>query len=83
MVGTDHFVEVFVDTPLEVCEARDSKGMYGKARRGEIKGFTGIDDPYEEPAAPEVTLSTTDCPPEENARKIIRYLAEKRFLLED
>ncbi len=81
MVGTDHFAEVFVDTPLEVCEARDSKGMYGKARRGEIKGFTGIDDPYEEPAAPEVTLSTTDCPPEENARKIIRYLAEKGFLL--
>jgi len=81
MVGTDHFVEVFVDTPLEVCEARDSKGMYAKARRGEITGFTGIDDPYEEPPAPEVTLSTTDCPPEENARKIIRYLAEKGFLL--
>jgi sulfate adenylyltransferase len=49
MVGKDHFIEVFVDTPLEVCEQRDTKGMYAKARRGEIKGFTGIDDPYEEP----------------------------------
>ncbi len=81
MVGKDHFVEVFVDTPLEVCEERDTKGMYARARRGEIKGFTGIDDPYEEPTAPEVTLSTTDCLLEENARKIIGYLAEKGFLL--
>ena len=80
MVGTDHFVEVFVDTPLEVCEARDSKGMYGKARRGEIKGFTGIDDPYEEPIAPEITLTTIDCLPEDNARKIIMHLVEKGFL---
>jgi sulfate adenylyltransferase len=54
--------------------------MYAKARRGEIKDFTGIDDPYEEPIAPEVTLTTTDCPPEENARKIMRYLIEKAFL---
>src|SRR5262249_39020069 len=53
MVGTDHFVEVFVDTPLEVCEARDTKGLYAKARRGEIKNFTGIDDPYEPPETPE------------------------------
>ena len=58
MVGADHFVEVFVDTPLEVCERRDSKGMYAKARRGEIKGFTGIDDPYEAPEHPEITLDT-------------------------
>ncbi len=82
MVGKDHFVEVFVDTPLEVCEARDSKGMYAKARRGEIKGFTGIDDPYEAPIAPEVTLTTTDLSPEDNARKIITYLLEKGFVLE-
>jgi len=80
MVGKDHFVEVFVDTPLEVCEQRDTKGMYAKARRGEIKDFTGIDDPYEEPIAPEVTLTTTLCPPEENARKIMRYLIAKGFL---
>jgi len=83
MVGKDHFVEVFVDTPLEVCEQRDTKGMYAKARRGEIKDYTGIDDPYEEPIAPEVTLTTTDCPPEENALKIMRYLIEEGFLRND
>ncbi len=83
MVGKDHFVEVFVDTPLEVCEQRDTKGMYAKARRGEIKGFTGIDDPYEEPIAPEVTLTTTDCSAEDNAREIIKYLVEKGFLLDE
>ena len=59
MVGANHFVEIFVDTPLEVCEQRDIKGMYSKARRGELKGFTGIDDPYEEPLNPEIgELST-------------------------
>jgi len=47
MVGRDRFIEVFVDTPLEVCEQRDAKGIYAQARRGEIKNFTGIDDPYE------------------------------------
>jgi sulfate adenylyltransferase len=83
MVGKDRFVEVFVDTPLEVCEHRDTKGMYSKARRGEIKDFTGIDDPYEEPIAAEVTLTTTDCPPEENARRIMRYLVEKGFVRSD
>ena len=83
MVGKDRFVEVFVDTPLEVCEQRDAKGMYSKARRREITDFTGIDDPYEEPIAAEVTLTTTDCPPEENARKIMRYLVEKGFVRSD
>jgi len=48
MVGKDRYIEVFVDTPLEVCEQRDENGLYAKARRGEIKGFTGIDDPYED-----------------------------------
>ena len=56
MVGVDHFIEVFVDTPLSVCEDRDVKGMYAKARRGEIKNFTGIDDPYEPPENPEIIL---------------------------
>jgi sulfate adenylyltransferase len=82
MVGTDHLVEVFVNTPLEVCEKRDTKGMYAKARRGELRGFTGIDDPYEEPLAAEITLETTHCDPEDNARKIIQYLVEKGFLLD-
>jgi len=80
MIGSDQFIEVFVNTPLEVCEQRDVKGLYAKARRGEIRGFTGIDDPYEPPVNPELTLSTIDVTPEENARKIIRYLEEKGFL---
>ena len=83
MVGSDHFIEVWVNTPLEVCEARDVKGLYARARRGEIKGFTGIDDPYEEPINPEVVLDTVDSTPEENARKIIAYLRERGFLLPD
>ena len=76
----DNFVEVYVNTPLEVCEARDSKGMYAKARRGEITGFTGIDDPYEAPAAPELELETTNSSPEENARLIIGELRRRGFL---
>jgi len=82
MVGTEQFVEVHVDTPIEVCEQRDIKGMYAKARRGEIKGFTGIDDPYEEPLNPELRLGTTGCLPEDNARKILQDLMGKGFLLE-
>jgi len=58
MIGPDRFIEVFVDTPLEECERRDTKGMYAKARRGEIKNFTGIDDPYEPPQHPEIKLVT-------------------------
>lgn len=80
MVGSDQFIEVFVDTPLEVCEQRDVKGMYAKARRGEIKGFTGIDDPYEEPESAELTLNTTERTPEENARYIVNYLADHGFV---
>ena len=80
MVGSGHFVEVFVDTPLVVCESRDTKGMYQKARRGEIKGFTGIDDPYEAPENPEITLDTVAQSPEENARTIIDHLREQGFI---
>ncbi len=83
MVGENRFIEIFVDTPLEVCEQRDTKGMYAKARRGEIKGFTGVDDPYEEPLNPEIRLKTAECLPEDNTRKIIRYLTDQGFLLED
>jgi sulfate adenylyltransferase len=82
MVGDDQFTEIFVDTPLEVCEQRDVKGMYARARRGQITGFTGIDDPYESPVSPELRLTTTDSTPEENARRIVRYLIERGFLLE-
>jgi len=80
MVGEDRFVEVFVDTPLEVCEQRDVKGMYAKARRGEIKGFTGIDDPYEPSLHPEIRLDTVNRTPEENARLIVQHLIWRGFV---
>ena len=80
MVGAEHFIEVFVDTPLDVCEERDSKGMYAMARRGEITGFTGIDDPYEAPESPEITLDTVGSSVRDNAGLVLDYLAEKRFV---
>jgi sulfate adenylyltransferase len=79
MVGKDKFLEVFVDTPLEVCEERDVKGMYAKARRGEIKAFTGIDDPYEAPLHPEIVLDGVFATPEENARIILDQLIQLGF----
>lgn len=83
MVGKDHYIEVFVDTSLEVCEQRDSKGLYARARRGEIKNFTGIDDPYEPPRQPEIRLDTVTFSPEENAISILEYLQEKGFVRSD
>ncbi|MFN2135394.1 MAG: bifunctional sulfate adenylyltransferase/adenylylsulfate kinase [Candidatus Promineifilaceae bacterium] len=80
MFGGDHYLEVFVDTPLEVCEQRDTKGLYARARRGDIVGFTGIDDPYEAPQNPEIRLNTIDYTPEDNARLIIDRLIEAGFL---
>jgi sulfate adenylyltransferase len=80
MIGPERFVEIFVDTPLDVCEQRDSKGMYAKARRGEIKGFTGIDDPYEPPLQPEITLDTVSHAPEENAHFILQDLIRRGFV---
>jgi sulfate adenylyltransferase len=80
MIGADKFVEVFVDTPLEECELRDTKGMYVKARRGEIKNFTGIDDPYEPPVNPELTIETVEKTAEQNAYVIFSYLRERGWL---
>ncbi len=80
MIGAEHFVEVFVDTPLEVCEDRDVKGMYAKARRGEIENFTGIDDPYERPEDPEIVIDTVNHDAEGNARRIVEYLVERGFV---
>lgn len=68
------FLEVFVDTPLEVCEARDPKGLYAKARAGEITGFTGVDDPYEPPTAPEVRLTPDDGDPTAQADRVLEQL---------
>ena len=82
MVGADQFFEVFVDTPIDVCESRDVKGLYAKARRGELKGFTGIDDPYEAPLNPELTIETVEASPEDNARLIIDLLRERGLILE-
>ena len=83
MVGEERFIEIFVDTPIEVCEERDVKGLYARARRGQIKGFTGVDDPYEVPVDPEITLHTVDISSEENARKIIEIMEARGFLLPD
>ena len=81
LVGSAQFIEIFVDTPLEICEARDAKGMYAKARRGEITGFTGIDDPYESPNDPEIKLNTEDFSAIQNAQQIIDYLISEGFIL--
>ncbi len=83
MVGSERFLETFVDTPIEVCEQRDVKGLYARARRGQITGFTGVDDPYEPPLEPEITLDTVNYNAEENARKIIAFLEERGLLLPD
>ena len=74
------FIEVFVDAPIEVCEARDPKGLYKKARAGEIKGFTGIDDPYEPPASPELVLNAAAKPAEELADEVIGFLKQQGIL---
>lgn len=83
MVG-EHFMMVYMDTPVEVCEQRDVKGLYAKARKameqGKPMGFTGVDDPYEPPIDPEITLQGAGVTPEENARKIIAYLSEQGYL---
>jgi sulfate adenylyltransferase len=80
LVGSDRFIEVFVDTPLDVCEARDTKGMYAQARSGAIRNFTGIDDPYETPMSPEVILDTTTHSAPDNAAEIVEALRQRSFL---
>lgn len=80
MVGPDRFFEVYVDTPLEVCQARDVKGFYAQARAGQLTGFTGIDDPYEPPLEPELTLHTTDTTPAANARLVLTELESRAYL---
>lgn len=76
IIGSEHFVEIFVDTPLEVCEQRDVKGLYAKARQGKIPNFTGISSPYEAPQNPELTISTTDCGIEESVDRILHFYHE-------
>ncbi len=79
MIGPD-FIEVYMDTPLEVCEERDSKGLYARARAGEIVGFTGIDDPYEPPVSPDIVLQTVERDAEENAATVLDLLRERGLI---
>jgi adenylylsulfate kinase len=71
-----NFIEIYVSTPLEVCEQRDPKGLYAKARRGEIKEFTGIDDPYEEPSEPELRIDTTNQTIRESVQIAVNFISQ-------
>jgi adenylylsulfate kinase len=77
LLAPGDFVEVFVKAPLAVCESRDPKGLYKKARAGEIKNFTGIDDPYEEPLAAEIVIDSTSAPPDALAADVIAWLEQR------
>lgn len=79
-LGKGEFIEVFVDTPIEVCEQRDPKGLYKKARAGEIKGFTGIDDPYEAPEKAELVLFAAEKTPDILADEVIEFLKSKEII---
>ena len=80
MFEPGEFHEVHVDTPLSVAEDRDVKGLYKKARRGELKNFTGIDSPYEPPENPESYVDTTNTPPDKSAEAIVEYLQQGGWL---
>ena len=79
MMG-DRFIEVYVEASVDACAERDVKGLYKKAFAGEIKEFTGVSDPYEEPLNPEVTLKTEEESPEESAARLIAYLEERELI---
>ena len=74
IIGTDDFIEIFIDTPLAVCESRDVKGLYQKARRGEINNFTGIDSPYEAPEQPALIIKTEDQTVLESSQEILDFI---------
>jgi adenylylsulfate kinase len=80
LVEEDEFIEIFVDTPLDICQKRDPKGLYKKVQNGEIKNFTGIDSPYELPLNPELILKTINSTIEENAIQVIEYLELKGYI---
>jgi bifunctional enzyme CysN/CysC len=80
LLGEDEFIEVFVDTPLEVCMQRDPKGLYEKAKAGAIKNFTGIDSPYEPPEKAEVVLKTVDSDPANEAERVLSFLRERGYV---
>jgi sulfate adenylyltransferase len=74
------YIEVHVATPIKECERRDPKGLYTKARAGVLRGFTGIDDPYEDPVNPEIRIDTTNITPDEAANAILAYLKQEKYL---
>jgi bifunctional enzyme CysN/CysC len=80
LFGAGEFLEVFVDTPLAEAERRDVKGLYRKARRGELKNFTGIDSPYERPENPEVRIDTTALSADQAAARVIAYLESRKVI---
>src|SRR5262249_1486762 len=80
LVGPDEFIEIFVDTPLEICEQRDPKGLYRKARRGELRNFTGVDSPYERPETPELILEAFKERPVDLADQVIAFLQRRDML---
>jgi bifunctional enzyme CysN/CysC len=80
LVGEGEFIEVFVDTPLAVAESRDIKGLYEKARKGQIKDFTGIDSPYEIPESPEIRIDTTAMSADQSAQAILDYLVVNEII---
>ena len=77
IIGGDHYVEVFVDAPLELCEQRDVKGLYKKARAGEVKNFTGIDSPYEKPKQPDLVIETGKTSVDESVQKLLNFIVPK------
>lgn len=79
-LGNDKYIEIFVDTPLEICENRDVKGLYAKARKGEIKDFTGISAPYETPLNPDLTINTEKSTPEQAADLIVQLLKTRKII---
>jgi adenylylsulfate kinase len=83
LLNDGEFIEVYVECPVEVCEERDTKGLYKKARAGEVKDFTGISAPYEEPHNPELTIDSSNLSVEESTRAILNYLVEKKYVTFD
>lgn len=77
IIGKDNFVEVYISTPIEVCEQRDVKGLYAKARRGEIKDFTGVSAPFEAPQSPDLELDTSSLSLEESVNSLLSYILPK------
>ena len=75
-----HFTEIYIDTPIDICEARDPKCLYAKARRGELRGVTGIDDPYEPPLHPECIVKTVESSPDDIARHMIAFLEKTKCI---